>query len=770
MKTKSGFALSAAHPLRTRPHLLALLMLAAACLASPATAQVQRSFLNPGFETPALTAADAASGCYLLLDEALVPGWSTTHPSQAGGGSCTAPAPSSGRLIELWRTNFQGVPARQGINFSELNAAASSRLFQNVCLINGETIDWRFSHRGRGSATVHDVMDFNVGASLPVVRVATTTNGAFNTPLVSQGTANAPVIGGSGWIDYTGTFSYSGATGTNSLGFESISAGSGNNTIGNFLDNIQIDLRPFVEFAQPSSSTPESAGNNLPALRVNGTAFTAFNVTVTITGGTATLGTDYATPGNSSTITISIPAGSYDGVSAGSLFALPITITQDLLVEGNETLQLQVQPAGTLPAPYLLNSSSSCGGAAQTTWTYTIVDDDARISVTKNAAAPVAVAGQPTQFDVVYTLVVNNPTPLLAANYSLSDTPGLDANVNIVSANFTLNGGAANALAGSGPWTLQPQWRALAASATDTYVLTVRININRAGTTTNDACASPSAVGSGLHNNATATLQAAITNPTFNASACRNTPTPVWVTLRKQLVSRAVATDQVQIRLFSGGNLNAAATTSGSTAPATTSTGLVVLPAGNTVQFEETVLANGGGADQVPANYATLLTCTNATAGSPTVPPGGSGIALATRQQWAEFTPAGGDDLDCLITNNPASANLQITKTNTPAAGASDQANDTVLRGAATTYDIVVRNSGPASANNATLRDPAVAGLGSCTLGTPACVASGGASCPLTGAATGQLSVANLQSAAGVQIPLLPVNGNVTIKLVCTVL
>ncbi|MEP6632671.1 MAG: hypothetical protein ABJA62_00520 [Luteimonas sp.] len=744
-------------------------LVAIVCLlpALPVFAQVQRSFLNPGFETPALTAANPAAGCYRQLDEALVPGWTTTHPSQGGSGDCTSPGASSGRLIELWRTNFQGVIARELNNFAEVNAEASSRMFQNACLINGEQINWRFSHRGRGSASVRDVLDFNVGASVPIVRVGTTSNGAFNAPIVSQGTVNAPAAGGNGWIDYTGSFAYSGATGTTSLGFESISTGSGSNTVGNFLDNIQIDLRPFVEFAQPSSSTPESASNNLPTLRVNGTALSAFNVTVTITGGTATLGTDYTTPGNSTTLTVTIPAGSYDGTGAASLFALPIVVVQDALVEGNETIQLQIQPP-TSPPAFQLNSSSSCGAPAQTTWTYTIIDDDSSINLTKNAAAPVVVSGQPTQFDVVYTLIVNNPT-LLSANYSLSDTPGLDPDASIVSASFTLNGGAATALSGSGPWTLQPQWRALAAGATDTYALTVRININRGGSTTNDACAAPSAAGSGLHNAASAVLQGVAANTTFNANACRNTPTPVWATLRKQLVGRAIATDQAQVRLLSGGNTTASATTTGATAPTTATTGLVVLPTGNTLQFEESIKTNGTGADQAPSNYTTSLTCINATAGSTTTLPGGAGTALATRQQWLEFTPAAGDDIDCTITDTPISADLQISKTNTPASGANDQAGDTLTSGATTTYDIVVRNNGPAAANNATVRDPAPTGLTGCTLAAPACAASGGAACPTTGSGAGQLSVANLQDPAGVLIPLLPVNGTVTLRVSCTV-
>lgn len=81
-----------------------------------------------------------------------------------------------------------------------------------------------------------------VGASSTVLRVGTSPTGAFDAPVVSQGTASAPAAGGNGWIDYMGSFPSAGASGLNSLGFESISTGSGNNSIGNFLDNIQIEL------------------------------------------------------------------------------------------------------------------------------------------------------------------------------------------------------------------------------------------------------------------------------------------------------------------------------------------------------------------------------------------------------------------------------------------------------------------------------------------------------------------------------------------------
>ena len=243
-----------------------------------------------------------------------------------------------------------------------------------------------------------------VGAST-IVTVGTTNNGTFQAPVVSLGTVNAPqaVAGNTTWINYSGQFTYTGVTGVSNIGFEALNG----TTSGNLLDNIQVDLAPFVEFTQASSSTPESSTNNIPTLRVNGTVYTAFTVTVQITGGTAILGTDYTTPGNSTTLTINVPAGNYDGVSSASLLPLPVTIVNDSLVESNENILFNVLPSGGAIPSYQLFSSITCGSLGQTTWDYTIIDDDQGINIVKNSSAAVAVSGQPTQFDVTYTIFVS---------------------------------------------------------------------------------------------------------------------------------------------------------------------------------------------------------------------------------------------------------------------------------------------------------------------------------------------------------------------------
>jgi uncharacterized repeat protein (TIGR01451 family) len=558
-------------------------------------------------------------------------------------------------------------------------------------------------------------------------------------------------------VRYTGTFTYAGASGQTNMGFEAISA-QGGATNGNLLDDIQIALAPFVEFVQSTSSSPEATGGNLPTLRVNGTVTTPFTVTVRITGGTATLGTDYTTPGNSTTLTVNVPAGTYDGSSAASLFALPVTIVDDGAAESNETITFAIQAPPATNPPFLLASSATCGGAVQTTWTYTLVDDDASISLSKNVSVVAQVPGNPAQADVSYTIVASNPTGI-AARYSLVDAPAFDPDVSIVAASFARNGGGTSALSGSGPWTLQPQWRTLAANQTDTYVVTVRVNVNRGGSTGNDDCTTPSAAGHGLHNAAHAVVQGSGGNPDtgFDAAACQATPTPAWVTLRKQLLGRVAATDQAQVRIFAGGIAAASATTSGSTLPAAASTGVVVLGAGSVVQFEEAIKTGGTGADRALAGYAPQIACSST--GTPVSGlPSGSGSDLGNRQQWPEFSAGAGADVDCTITNAVQTANLTIAKSNDA---------DSVVSGTQTTYRIVVRNDGPGAANGSVLTDPAPAGLHDCALATPACSAAGAAICPATGTGAGQLSIANLQG-AGVVVPTLPSGGSVTVSVTCT--
>lgn len=159
--------------------------------------------------------------------------------------------------------------------------------------------------------------------------------------------------------------------------------------------------------------------------------------------------------------------------------------------------------------------------------------------------------------------------------------------------------------------------------------------------------------------------------------------------------------------------------------------------------------------------------------GTRTVSGGNGGTTSSTAV--TEFVPNGatagnGGNLasapaltDLPLCNFTASADIRLTKTNTPGVnGDVDQAADTVTSGTTTTYTIAVHNNGPGAANGTVVTDPATASL-TCTTAT--CTAAGGASCP---AQTGAALVTALQG-AGATVPVLPVGGTATFILTCQV-
>lgn len=148
------------------------------------------------------------------------------------------------------------------------------------------------------------------------------------------------------------------------------------------------------------------------------------------------------------------------------------------------------------------------------------------------------------------------------------------------------------------------------------------------------------------------------------------------------------------------------------------------------------------------------ITCTGLGGGVATVDLGARTVSLNAA------ATALGNAIECTFTNRRLEADLSITKTNTPGVNNNvDQANDVVLSGSQTVYQIVVANAGPDAANNATLTDPPPTGM-TCT--SVSCGnATGGAVCPA-------VSIAALQG-SGVTIGTFPANSTLTLTLTCTV-
>lgn len=444
---------------RRRRWCVSVLGVVAAAAAVTAQAQVQRTFVNLGFEQPDL-GSGACVGFFVGPQQ--VTGWNTTHPTQIAGGCGVTPNPLTGPILELWANSFNGTPARAGKQHAELNAFQASRIYQNICLTNGEVINWRLSHRGRNSATEPDVMSFGINpsgntaiaVSSRIAQIGTTNNGTdrINTGgTPSSASMGTMTIGGTsnGWRDYSGSFTYSGTSGVQQVGFAADSS-SGGISLGNFLDEIQITLRPYIEFDAASYTTREGQTAVLPRLRVIGTvAAGGIVVPVRITGGTATLGSDFTvTNGAGNIVNVSIPAGSYDNTS----FDLPMTIVDDAVIEDNETVLFTAQPS---PNDYTITSTTSCatGAAGQTTATLTILDNDVDVLTTKQVSTATPTPGGNFQFTVTYRNNTARPT--------VADTSVHDAAVDLADAvptgltfaswTCTASGGAAcPAASGSG--------------------------------------------------------------------------------------------------------------------------------------------------------------------------------------------------------------------------------------------------------------------------------------------------------------------------------
>lgn len=117
---------------------------------------------------------------------------------------------------------------------------------------------------------------------------------------------------------------------------------------------------------------------------------------------------------------------------------------------------------------------------------------------------------------------------------------------------------------------------------------------------------------------------------------------------------------------------------------------------------------------------------------------------------YSDSTPANNTATATTALN--CNANLSVTKTN---------GVGTVTAGGATSYTVTYANVGPASADNATVRDVPGTGL-SCSVAS--CSASGGtpaASCPAT--------PANLLTGSGVTLPSFPAGGTITFTVSCNI-
>lgn len=391
--------------------ILTLIGIGLALLPTLSQAQgVQRGTINMDFEQPQIDNA-----CQGYVYAARVPGWQTTellltsptadfdNPDGCVGNNGTNP-PRGTRVFEFYSNGVVDVAtgmvlyANTGRQFVELNAQTASRLYQNICLLPGEVINFSFAHLGRRSATVADVARMMIGggstlgSGQEVVRVATTTNGQSTSGITmglstntvhTRGGLSSSTGGDKYWAVYSGSFLVpAGLSGNQQVAFEAVSSSGNRNNEGNFLDSINVYLQPYVEMANSTYTTTE--GQTAPSIdfRVVGrvTAPTGMNVSFAITGGSASIGTDYTVKGGSSTtFSVSIPQGDY---TEGQIFRIPVSVINDQIPEPTENFTVTLNDL----ADYVVTSTTTCGGSPIAKSTYTILDNDATVAIQKSTA------------------------------------------------------------------------------------------------------------------------------------------------------------------------------------------------------------------------------------------------------------------------------------------------------------------------------------------------------------------------------------------------
>ncbi|MFW0718229.1 beta strand repeat-containing protein [Pedobacter sp. N23S346] len=377
-----------------------------------------RAFVNGSFEQ-----GSNSSGAGSQVRENLVPGWSTTEAvgmSKDNGQD----SPTNGSFIEFW-SSASGVPAKAGNYFVELNAFTNGMLEQRpICVLNGETFTWSFAHRGRGGVDVMslrindiDVANFSDNNAAGGTHSASILTPA-NTTLTSQATdAN-------GWTQYTGTWrNTTGSIQKVSYGYRAVSSAGGNLSAGNFIDNVSLtSLSTFVSISSATATGPENTPTaNLPRLLISGTTTTATTIEL-IVNGTATRGSDYTTPtASSGNITVTVPAGTYDGTTATGISLAPyLRVSTDLVSpEPDETITLTLaNPSSGLA----IGELSSCTDG-QSTSTYTITDSCIPATVTGPASG--CVGGSTLQLTGSDTPATNNPWVSSNPGVATVDNTGL---------------------------------------------------------------------------------------------------------------------------------------------------------------------------------------------------------------------------------------------------------------------------------------------------------------------------------------------------------
>ena len=442
----SGFALSVAS-VSTNP---SPALAATSCPPSPSQLD------NGGFEAPVIP-----NNTYRFLDHSVVPGWSTT---------------ATDKKIEIWSTPFGGVTAFEGRQFAELNATQASALYQDLPTTPGQTLTWSLAHRARqGTDTMRGVIG---SPGVPGVE-----NAVFSDTTAA-------------WGRHTGTYVVPANQTITRFAFEAVSTGSGNPTIGNFLDDIS--------FGTPACVLGSKMVTPTGSVNVGDTV--TYTIDIENLGGSATsdVVVSDVLPAGIEYVDGSLMApGSYDPATRTLTFRPstspnpPVVISPGELVE--VTFQAKILPvaSGTTITNFATVAATDGLGATDTFNTNTVstpVPVAVDVAIKKNFDPADVLSGATTTM----SLIATNNGPGVAADVTIAD---------ILPAGLTVSGALPNGCADASGTitcavgTMQPNATAqfqITITAPSVGSATSYMNTARITTTTNDYDQSNNASIAGL--------------------------------------------------------------------------------------------------------------------------------------------------------------------------------------------------------------------------------------------------------------------------------
>jgi gliding motility-associated-like protein len=351
----------------------------------------QNNFCNSDFES----SLGIPLGNMLLVNQNNFQCWRTT---------------ATDGIIEVWTNGTENTNAYSGTQFIELNANQVSTLFQNISIIPGSSVNVSFAHRGRFSGT--DVMRVEIG---PV-----------GGPYVSLGNFSATP---SAWVFNSVNYTFPNNGVTNyTVRFVSVSSGSGNLTVGNFIDAVSIT-------GLGCSSSPVTGNVLITGVRTP--TFTQIptlcqNSVAPLLPTTSTNTPSITGTWNSTISTANIGATTYTFTPAPNQCANPTTMS--------------VSVAASPVATFNYNSTTYCKTGANPVITYLngggagVFTSTAGLSLNSSTGAIDLSTSTPGNYIITNTIAATTSCPIATATFAITITAAPIASFNYAGTPYCING------------------------------------------------------------------------------------------------------------------------------------------------------------------------------------------------------------------------------------------------------------------------------------------------------------------------------------------